>query len=75
MRTETIYDEFCPWPFYMPYGMVERPIQKPKRVRKPRSSKRSWIAKDLFTPKYKPRVIPNKKRKKDRSKVTSGGDE
>ena len=33
--------------------------------------KRSVIARDLFTPKYKSRVIPNKKRKNIRSKVRS----
>ena len=73
--TETFYDEFCSWPYFKPYGMVERPIQKPKRAKRRRASKKSAIALDLRTPKYKPRVIPNKKRANKRTKVTLGGDE
>lgn len=74
--TEVFYDDLCPWPYFQPYGLVARPAQKPKRKKRaPRSSKRSWIAVDLGTPKYRQRVVPNKKRKNDRSKVTLRGDE
>lgn len=73
--TEMIHDEICPWPYFQAYGLVVRPAQKPKRKKRVRSSKRSWIAADLGTRKYHQRVVPNKKRKLDRSKVTLGGDE
>lgn len=76
MKDEMIYDELCPWPYFQAYGMVTRPVQKPKRKKAaPRSTKRSWIAVDLASQKYHQRVVPNKKRKNDRSKVTLGGDE
>lgn len=76
MKQEMIYDEFCPWPFHQPYGLVAAP-KKPRarKPRRPRASKRSWLAVDLAKPKYHQRIIPNKKRKNDRSKVTLGGDE
>lgn len=66
-KTETVYDEFMPWPYVKPYGMVEIKIVKPKKPRKPR--RRSSILADLRTPKYKPRVVPNKKRVTPRGKV------
>jgi hypothetical protein len=67
MPSETIYDEFCPWPFWQPYGLVERPIVKPKKPRKPRARA---ATKALFTSAlFKPKVIPNKKRKNTRGKV------
>ena len=56
MAAGTITDEFCGWPYFQPYQFTQ------KAPRKKRASKRSTIAKDLRTPKYKPRVIPNKKR-------------
>lgn len=66
--TEMIHDDHCPWPYFQAYGLVARPIQKPKRKKRaPRSTKRSWIAADLGTRKYHQRVVPNKKRKLDRS--------
>lgn len=74
--TQMIYDEFSPWPYHKPYGMVARPKQKPKRKKRAsRSAKRSWIAVDLATPKYHQRIVPNKKRQNKRGKVTLGGDE
>jgi hypothetical protein len=71
-KTEMVYDEFCPWPFYQPYGMVEVVVKKPPRKRKPR---RRSAAKALALPIFRQKVIPNKKRQNDRSKVTLGGDE
>lgn len=68
MKTETIYDEFCPWPFWQPYGLVERKMMKPKKPRKPRRARAATKA--LFTnPLFKPKVIPNKKRVTRRGKV------
>jgi hypothetical protein len=73
--TEIVFDEFMPWPFFAPYGMVERKIVKPKKARKPRRSRAATKA--LFTSAlFKPKVIPNKKKvTKARGKVTLGGDE
>lgn len=72
--TETIYDALCPWPYFQPYGMVTRPAQKPKRKKRThRATKRSWLAVDLATTKYRQRVVPNKKRSNNRSKITLGG--
>ena len=71
-RTETIYDEMCAWPYFVPYGMVERPIQKPK---KSKHRRRSSAAKALGLPIFRQKVVPNKKRTNKRSKVTLGGDE
>lgn len=68
MKTETIYDPFCPWPFWQPYGLVERPVVKPKKPRKPRRPRAATKA--LFTNGlFKPKVIPNKKRVTRRGKV------
>jgi hypothetical protein len=60
MKTETVYDEFCSWPYFVPYGMVERPIQKPKKAKHRR---RSSAAKALGLPIFRQKVVPNKKRK------------
>jgi hypothetical protein len=54
-----VHDEFCGWPYFQAYGLVK--VAAPKKPRKPRR-KRSSILADLKSPKYKPRVVPNKKR-------------
>jgi hypothetical protein len=72
-RTETVYDGFCGWPYHTPYGYVEVAIVKPKKPRKPR--RRSAAAKALFTPIFKAKVIPNKKRATKRKKVTPEGND
>jgi hypothetical protein len=59
-KLETIHDEFMPWPYYQVYGMVERPIQKPKKAARRR---RSSAAKALGLPIFRAKVSPNKKRK------------
>jgi hypothetical protein len=59
-KTEIVYDSFCAWPYFVPYGMVERPIQKPK---KSKHRRRSSAAKALGLAIFRPKVIPNKKRK------------
>lgn len=66
MKTETVFDEFCPWPFWQPYGLVDRPVVKAKKPHKPRRPRAATKA--LF----KPKVIPNKKRKNVRGKVELG---
>jgi len=50
MAAGTITDEFCGWPYFQPYQFTQ------KAPRKKRASKRSTIAKDLRTPKYKPTI-------------------
>jgi len=57
-RMETVTDTICGWPYFAPYVFQQRKKNKP-RVPKPRSAE----AKALAEPKYKQRVIPNKKRK------------
>jgi hypothetical protein len=70
--TEIVFDEFMPWPFFAPYGMVERKIVKPKKPRRSRAATKALFTSALF----KPKVIPNKKKvTKARGKVTLGGDE
>jgi hypothetical protein len=66
----TITDEFCGWPYWQPYVYLRKTF-KPRKAPK----KRSAPAKDLATPKYRQRIVPNKKRKTVRKKVTLGGDE
>ena len=39
-KTITIYDEFCRWPYFQPYGEVAIPA--PKKPRKPRAKKISY---------------------------------
>jgi hypothetical protein len=73
MKTETVYDGFCGWPYFQPYGMVERVIVTKKKPRKPR--RRSAAAKALALPQYKPKRVPNKKRATKRKKVTLEGNE
>lgn len=57
-RMETITEAFCGWPYHTPYTFEQRKKNKPRAPKL-----RSPIAADLKTPKYKPRVVPNKKRK------------
>ncbi|MCK1741359.1 hypothetical protein IVA80_10905 [Bradyrhizobium sp. 139] len=70
-RTEEVYDEFCPWPYGQPYGLVKRIIVTKKKPRKPR--RRSPAAAALALPIYRAKKIPNKKRATKRSKVTLEG--
>lgn len=67
-RTEEVYDEFCPWPYGQPYGLVKVKIVKLKTPRKPR--RRSPGAAALALPIYRPKKIPNKKSATKRGKIT-----
>jgi len=57
MKTQTVYDEHCAWPYHEPYGMVEVPVPKKPRKRKPRVVKPK-MPKRTHTPrKPKPKLI------------------
>jgi len=42
MATKKVYDDCCPWPYHMPYGLVKAP--KAPRVKRPRKVQvtKSW---------------------------------
>ena len=50
-KTETIYDEICPWRYSQAYGLVEVKVVKAKKPRRP-PRKASMLA-DLVRPKRK----------------------
>jgi hypothetical protein len=62
MAFQTITEDFCPWPYYVPYTFQQK-IPRKKRAPKAAPKKRSGAAKALRSPALRQRVIPNKKRK------------
>jgi hypothetical protein len=63
-----IYDEFCAWPYILPYGWVMAPkVKKPRKPRTPRAPKPDWL-KAAKPKKEKPDGTPRKPRKPRRRK-------